>query len=222
MSVVAWSSASIERRVWLVVGALLLMMALVAVATRRSPADIDADRIDPWIETVRRGTMPLRIRTKGTVAKSGSAMVRVVLSLDATEGALARVGQAAEMDNNTRRAQGRVTDVMNDSDTGLTRALAEFGSDAPEKRPGSEVTVTIEAGAIPNALYVGRPALSRSNSQATLFRFDPRTAIADRVHVRYGHAVGYFAEIVNGLNEGDKVILTDLTGYEHVRRIRFK
>jgi len=38
--------------------------------------------------------------------------VRVVVSLDAIEGALARVGQAVEMDNNTRRAQGRVIHVF--------------------------------------------------------------------------------------------------------------
>ena len=38
---------------------------------------------------------------------------------------------------------------------------------------------------------------------------------------RYGRVVGNFAEIVDGLNEGDHVILSDMTGDEHVRRIRF-
>ena len=217
----AASSASIARRSWLVVGGLLVVMALVAIGTRRSPDVIDAGRVCPWVEPVRRGAMPLLIRSKGTVARGGSPTVRVAVSLDAMEGALARVGQAVEMDNNIRRAQGRLIDVLKDGDNGLTRALAEFGSDAPEKRPGSEITVTIDAGSIPNVLFVSRSALARSNSEEALFRIDPRSGIADRVRVRYGRAVGNFAEIVDGLNEGDQVILSAMTGYEHARRIRF-
>ena len=142
--------------------------------------------------------------------------------LDAIEGALARVGQAAEMDYNTGRAPGRLTGVFRDGDNGLTRALAEFGADAPEQRPGTEITVTIDAGASPNVLFVGRSAFGRSNSEGTLFRIiNSHSSIADRVRVRYGRVMGSFAEIVDGLNEGDPVILSDMTGYEHVRRIRF-
>jgi HlyD family secretion protein len=220
--VFAWSSARIAMRSWLVVGGLLVAMALVVVGTRRSPDDIDGGQVCPWIESVRTGTMPLQIRSKGTVATGGSPNVRVVVSLDAAEGALARVGQAAEMDNNTRRAQGRLIDVFKNSDNGLTSVLAEFGRDAPEKRHGSEITVTIDAGAIPNVLFVGHPAFARSHSEQALFRFDPRSGIADRVRVRYGRVVGNFAEIVDGLHEGDRVILSDMTGYERVRRIRFE
>ena len=72
--------------------------------------------------------------------------------------------------------------VVNDSDNKVTSALAEFGPDAPEKRPGAEITATIDAGSIPNVLYVGRPAVVlQSNSEGTLFRLDGRSGIADRV-----------------------------------------
>ena len=218
----ARSSASIAVRFWLVIGGLLVVMALPVGGTRRSPDDIDAHgRSCLWFEYVRRGTMPLQIRSAGTVATSGSRAVQVVVSLDAVEGALARVGQAAEMDSNTGRAPGRVIGVFKDGENGLTRVLAEFGSDAPEKRSGAVITVTIDAGSAPNVLFVGRPAFGQSNSEEALFRIDQRTSIADRVRVRYGRAVGSFAEILSGLNEGDLVILSDMTGYEHVRRIRF-
>ncbi|HEY7499334.1 MAG TPA: hypothetical protein VH740_12510 [Vicinamibacterales bacterium] len=164
--------------------------------------------------------MPLQIRTKGIVADGPSSAVRVIVSLDVVEGPLARAGQAAEMDNNTRRAQGQVIDVFKDGDNGLTRALVEFALDAPEQRPGSEISVTIDGGSIPSVLYVGRPAFGRSNSEGTLFRID-RSGIADRVPVRFGRMVGSFAEIVDGLNEGDQVILSDMTMFEHARRVRF-
>ena len=219
--IVRWSSASSATRFLFVLGGLVVVMVLVAIGTRRSPDDIDGDRLCPWVESVRRGAMPLLISSKGTVASGSSPTVRVVVSLDASEGALARVGQAVEMRDNIRTTQGRLIDVLKDGDNGLTTVLAEFGSDAPEKRPGSEVTVTIDAGSIPNVLFVGRPAFARSNSEGSLFRIDPRSGIADRVRVRYGRMVGNFAEIVDGLNEGDQVILSDMTGYEHVRRIRF-
>jgi multidrug efflux pump subunit AcrA (membrane-fusion protein) len=240
----ASSSSSIPVRFWLVMGAFLVVLTLVVVGLQHPPDGIDSDRLNRldstgksrfvgatrlagvcksvWIESVRRGTMPLQIRNTGTVVTSGSHAVRVVVSLDAIEGALARVGQAAEMDYNTGRAQGRLIGVFKDGDNGLTRALAEFGADAPEQRPGTEITVTIDAGASPNVLFVGRSAFGRSNSEGTLFRIiDRRSSIADRVRVRYGRVMGSFAEIVDGLNEGDLVILSDMTGYEHVRRIRF-
>ena len=165
--------------------------------------------------------MPLRIRSNGTVVTSGLPAVRVIVSLDAIEGALVRVGQAAEMDSRTGRSQGRLIDVFKNDDSGVTSVFAEFGSDAPEKRPGSEIIVTIDAGSTPNVLFVGRPAFERSNSEGRLFRMDPRTGFADRARVRFGRVVGNFAEIVAGLKEGDQVILSDMTGYEHVRRIRF-
>lgn len=108
-----------------------------------------------------------------------------------------------------------------DGDDGLIRVLAEFGSDAPEKRPGAEITVMIDAGSAPGVLFVGRSAFGRSNSEEALFRVESPSSIAHRVRVRYGRVVGNFAEIVDGLNEGDQVILSDMTGYEHARRIRF-
>ncbi len=128
--------------------------------------------------------MPLQIRSKGTVARAWSLSVRVAISLDAIEGPYVRIGQAVEMaverDNNTFRAKGRLIEVVKADDDGLTRALAEFGPDAPEKRPGSEISVTIDAGSIPNVLHAGRALLVRSNSEVALFRMDRRSGIAER------------------------------------------
>jgi hypothetical protein len=225
MSIFAWRAATIERRLWIAVGGLVMLMTLAVGATRRSRAFFDARSMQIcnmiWVESVRRGPMPLQIHTTGTVAGSSSLPLRVVMSLDAVEGRMVRVGQAVETDNRVRRWQGRVTDVFKDGDNGLTRVVATFGSDAPEGPPGSEITMKINAGAIPTALYVGRPAFGRSNSTETLFRFKPGTGIAERVSVRLGRAVGSFAEIVDGLHEGDEVILSDTRAYEHARRVRF-
>jgi hypothetical protein len=225
MSIFTWQTASIERKLWIAVSGLVVLMTLVVAATRRSPDDVDARSRQIctmiWVESVRRGAMPLHVRATGTVASSSPSTVRVVISLDAVEGPMARVGQSVEMDNTTHKAQGRVTDVFKDGDNGPTRVVATFGSDAPERHPGSEMTVKIDAGAIPSALYVGRPAFGLSNSTATLFRFKSGTGIAERVSVRLGRAVGSFAEIVDGLYEGDKVILSDMSAYEHARRVRF-
>jgi hypothetical protein len=214
------------RSVWRVVGRLLVLISLVVLGPQcSSDAMVGATRMTGicnmvWIDSVRRGTMPLQIRSTGTIATGGAPAVRVVVLLDAIEGALARVGQAAEMDNRTGRAQGRLIDVVKDGHNGLIRVLAEFASDAPEKRPGAEITVTIDAGSAPGVLFVGRSAFGRSNLEGALFRLEPAASIAHRVRVRYGRVMGNFAEIVDGLNAGDQVILSDMTDYEHARRIR--
>ena len=225
MSILVWYHAASERKRWIAVGGLVLLMTLVVVATRRSTDIVDARGAQIctmiWVESVRRGAMPLQVHATGTVADSSSSTVRVVMSLDAIEGRMARVGQLVEVDNRIRRAQGRVTDVFKDVDNGVTRVVATLGFVAPEKRPGSEVIVRIDAGAIPSTLFVGRPAVGRSNATGTLFRLKRGTGIAERTSVRFGRVVGNFAEIVDGLHEGDEVILSDMGAYGHARRVRF-
>ena len=129
----AGSSTSIATRFWRVVGGLLVLMSLVVLGPQcSSDASVGATRMTGIC------TMVWRFGAKGHdapsdsqhryIATGGSPAVRVVVLLDAIEGPLARVGQAAEMDNNTRRAQGRLIDVVKDGDNGLMRVLAEFGS----------------------------------------------------------------------------------------------
>jgi hypothetical protein len=71
-------------------------------------------------------------------------------------------------------------------------------------------------------LYVGRPAFGNENSTISLFRYDPSGKTATRVQVQVGKASTTEIQILNGLNEGDRVILSDMSRYDATDKVRLE
>ena len=87
-------------------------------------------------------------------------------------------------------------------------------------RPDLSVDGTIEIERLENVLYVGRPAYGQAESTIGLFRLleDDETCV--RVQVRLGKSSVNTIEIVDGLTEGDEVILSDTSTWDAYDRIR--
>jgi HlyD family secretion protein len=79
---------------------------------------------------------------------------------------------------------------------------------------------TIDLERLSNVLYVGRPAFGNENSTISLFRLDPDGKGAVRVPVKVGHASVNAIQVLEGLHEGDTVILSDMSRYDTTDRIR--
>jgi len=60
-------------------------------------------------------------------------------------------------------------------------------------------------------LYVGRPALGNENSTLSLFKIDPDGKGATRVPVKVGRESVNEIQVLEGLKEGDTVILSDMS-----------
>jgi len=90
----------------------------------------------------------------------------------------------------------------------------------PGAVPQLSVDGTIDLERLKDVLYVGRPALGNENSTLSLFRIDPDGKGATRVSVKVGRASVSDIQILSGLNEGDTVILSDMSRYDNVDRIR--
>jgi HlyD family secretion protein len=78
---------------------------------------------------------------------------------------------------------------------------------------------TIELERLPNVLYVQSPAFGQENSQVSLFKVLPG-GDAVRTPVRLGRRSVQFVEVVEGLQEGDEVILSDMQQYDGFDRVR--
>src|SRR5512135_1129236 len=89
-------------------------------------------------------------------------------------------------------------------------------------RPDLSVDGTIEIERLPDVLYVGRPAFGQSDSQVRLFRLDGDSGVASRVPVQLGKSSVNLIQIVNGLNVGDKVILSDTSAFDQNDRVRLR
>jgi HlyD family secretion protein len=88
-------------------------------------------------------------------------------------------------------------------------------------RPDLSVDGTIELERLDNVLYVGRPATG-GGGQATvsLFRVEPEGRTAVRAPVKLGRASVNTVEVLEGLREGDTVILSDTSQWDGVDKLR--
>lgn len=81
-------------------------------------------------------------------------------------------------------------------------------------------TVTLET--INNVLYTGRPAFGQEKSVVSMFKYDPDGKTASLVQVEMGRSSVQAVEIIRGLKEGDRVILSDMSRYDGVNHIRLE
>ena len=87
-------------------------------------------------------------------------------------------------------------------------------------RPDLSVDGTIELERLTNVLYVGRPAFGQGQDTVGLFKLSADGKEADRVTVKLGRSSVSTIEIINGLNEGDQVILSDTSAFDNYKHIR--
>ncbi len=86
-------------------------------------------------------------------------------------------------------------------------------------RPDLAVEGIIEIERIPDTLYVDKPVHARGNADAQVFKLASDGSQAVRTLVRFGRQSVTTIEIVAGLAEGDRIILSDTSAYNNSERI---
>jgi HlyD family secretion protein len=134
------------------------------------------------------------------------------------------LGQPASIDTRSGAAPipGRVQRIDPAARNGTFTVDVQLEGQLPEgARVDLSVDGTIELERLENVLYVGRPA-SGGGAQAsvTLFRVEPDGRTAVRVPVKLGRASVNTVEVVDGLREGDTVILSDTSQWDGVDKLR--
>ncbi len=87
-------------------------------------------------------------------------------------------------------------------------------------RPDLNIDGTVELERLANVLYVGRPAFGQEDSLVTLFKLGEGGREAVRVQVRLGRSSVNTIEVREGLQEGDQVILSDMSNWDAFNRVR--
>jgi HlyD family secretion protein len=104
---------------------------------------------------------------------------------------------------------------------GTVTVDVRFTGELPEgARPDLSVDGTIDLERMNDVFYVGRPAFGQENSTISLFKLDPDQRGALRVPVKVGRASVNSIQVLEGLHEGDTVILSDMSRYDNTDRIR--
>lgn len=131
------------------------------------------------------------------------------------------IGQFAQIDTRNGIIPGRVSRIDPAAKEGTVTVDVHLDGQLPQgARPDLSVDGTVEIERLTDVLYVGRPAYGQPNSTVGMFRMGPDGKTASRVQVKLGRSSVNTIEVVEGLQVGDQVILSDMSAWDAVDRIR--
>lgn len=130
------------------------------------------------------------------------------------------IGLPAEVDTRNGVVKGRVSRIDPAATNGTVGVdITLEGALPPGSRPDLSVDGTIRLELLENVIYVGRPAFGQENSTVGLFKVGA-DGEAVRTNVKLGRSSVSTIEIIEGLQPGDQVILSDMSSYDEYTRIR--
>ena len=170
--------------------------------------------------------LPLQV---GQHVTPGTMLAKVVqpdhliaeLKVAETQARDVQIGQPAVVDTHNGTVSGEVMRVDPAVQNGTVTVDAKLTGELPKgARPDLSVDGTIDLERLDNVLYVGRPAFGQENSTINLFKLDLDGKGGARVPVKVGRASVNSIQVIEGLHEGDTVILSDMSRYDNTDRIR--
>ena len=131
-----------------------------------------------------------------------------------------RIGQYAEVDTRNGVVKGKVSRIDPASSNGTVGVDVTLeGALPPGARPDLSVDGTIRLEELNDIIYVGRPAFGQENSSVSLFKVNA-AGEAVRTTVKLGRSSVSTIEVVEGLQPGDQVILSDMSTWDDYQRVR--
>ena len=125
------------------------------------------------------------------------------------------------MDTRNGLITGEVTRIDPAVQNGTVLVDVSLNGDLPKgARPDLSVEGVIELERLDDVIYVGRPAYGQEKGRVGLFRVSADGREALRVSVELGRSSVNTIEVVQGLQPGDRVILSDMTQWDSHDRLR--
>jgi len=133
-----------------------------------------------------------------------------------------RPGQYAEIDTRNGIVKGHVARMDPAASGGTVGVDVSMDEPLPEgSRPDLSVDGTIQLEKLVNVVYVGRPAFGQENSTVTIFKVGA-SGEAYATKVKLGVASVNTIQVLDGLQPGDQVILSDMSQYDAFDRVQIK
>ena len=131
--------------------------------------------------------------------------------------------QLAIVDTRNGLIHGRVSRIDPAAREGTFTVDISFTEALPgSARPDLSVDGTIELERLRNVLYVDRPAFGQAQQTVGMFKIGPDGQEATRTQVKLGRTSVSTVEILDGLREGDQVVISDTSSMDNYNRIRLR
>jgi HlyD family secretion protein len=220
-----------EQRLAVMVGAADSQIALQQAQVRRLRDVTDFQRGRVRSMVVKAGAngilqeLPLEV---GQWAQSGATLARLVepgklkavLRIPETQAKDVTLGQPATIDTRNGLVRGKVMRIDPAVQNGTVTVDVSLEGELPRgARPDLSVDGTIQVERLDDVLHVGRPAYGQANSAVGLFKLVGDGTEAMRVNVRLGRTSVNTVEILGGLVQGEKVIISDMSRWDGYDRV---
>lgn len=148
--------------------------------------------------------------------------LKAVVQISETQMKDVRIGLDASIDTRNGLIPGRVIRIDPAALNGTVGVDVALLGPLPRGGDRAELSVdgTIEIERLPDVKFVDRPVSGEPDTTIGLFKIDPDGKGAVRVNVKLGRASVNTIEVLDGLNVGDRVILSDMSQYDQYQRIR--
>jgi HlyD family secretion protein len=159
-----------------------------------------------------------------TIAKvANPKRLKAELKIPETQAKDVQLGQPAQVDTHNGVIDGKVIRIDPSVQNGTRTVDVALTGDLPSGAvPDLSVDGTIDLERMANVLYVGRPAYGQEKSTIGMFKLEADNKTAGRIQVTLGRSSVNTVEILNGLKEGDQVILSDMSRWDQYDRIRLE
>ena len=201
------------------------------VNQRRATWDLRRKQLDELnVRAGMSGILQLVPVERGSQVSPGANLARVAnpsnlkaeLRIAETQTKDIRIGQYAEVDTRNGVVKGHVS-RMDPASSGGTVGVDVImdGPLPPGARPDLSVDGTIQLEKLDNIINVGRPAFGQENSTVTIFKV-LSNGEAHATKVKLGRASVSTIEVIEGLQPGDQVILSDMSQFDSFDRVQLK
>ena len=149
--------------------------------------------------------------------------LKASLKIAETQARDVQIGQPSEIDTHNGVISGKVMRVELAVVNGTVTVDVELTGTLPQgARPDLSVDGTIDLERMTDVLSVGRPAFGNENSTISLFKLGADGKTAVRVPVKVGRASVNSIQVLEGLQDGDTVILSDMSRWDNTDKIRLE
>jgi HlyD family secretion protein len=147
--------------------------------------------------------------------------LKAELKVPETQAKDVQIGQTASVDTRNGVIAGKVSRIDPSVREGSVVVDVRLEGALPlGARPDLSVDGTIQIEKLENVVYVGKPTNAAENGATELFRVNPDGKEAVRVKVKLRRSSVNVIEVVEGLQVGDRVILSDMAQYDGYDRVR--
>ena len=162
------------------------------------------------------------VSTGTNLARVGDpSRLKAELRIAQTQARDIQIGQPAAIDTRNGIIPGRVIRIDPAVQEGTVTVDVSLEGELPRgARPDLTVDGTIELERLVDVIHVGRPVFGQEESVVSLFKLQPETGEAIRTRVSLGRSSVNTIEVLEGLQPGDQVVLSDMSAWDAVDRVQ--